>query len=322
MKLRPKLRNSLERASTIDIDENEATKKRIHLKLAFKDFLQLLVGGIIVAFGIAIFIAPHNIAPGGSSGMAIIIHRFVAIPIGILMLLFNVPAFFIGYRKLGGNSFLVRSLVGTLAYNLSVDLIGSFVPAGGVTNEMILNAVFGGIIGGIGIGLIYRAGGIAGAGGVINRLLRQKTSWPLSTTALMTNGLIVLAAGFVFGWEAAMYAVLSFFVSGAVADFVLEGPDVVKTALIITDHPHRIKDALGVELERGVTRWGVEGYDTHHSHTALFCTVTRPQVSTLKNIVAAVDNDAFVIISQGHEAIGRGFKAHKWRPPVVEEIEK
>jgi uncharacterized membrane-anchored protein YitT (DUF2179 family) len=322
MKIPSQVRRAVDDASTIDIDQDPEHKKRIHLRLALQDFAQLVLGGLIVAVGIAIFIAPHNIAPGGASGMAIILNHFIAVPIGILMLLFNIPAFFMGYRSLGGNSFLIRSLVGTVTYNVAVDLIGSFVPAGGVTDEMMLNAVFGGIIGGVGVGIIYRAGGVAGAGGVVVRLLRQKIAWPTSTTTLLSNGVIVIIAGFVFGWEAAMYAVISFFISGAVADFVLEGPDVVQTALIITEQPDRLSQALSSELQRTVTRWRVEGFHTRHAYTALYCTVTRPEISALKNIVAAVDEQAFMIVSQGHEAIGDGFKPHKHDPPVVEEVEK
>lgn len=319
-----KLRRLLDRASTVDIDldSNERVKQRIHVKLAFSDFVQLVVGGAIVALAIAIFIAPHEIAPGGATGMAIILHHFVAVPIGVLMLIFNIPAFVLGYRTLGGNTFLLRSLVGTLAYNLSVDAVATFVPDGGITDEMILNAVFGGMIGGVGVGLIYRAGGVAGAGGVVNRLLRQKTAWPIRTTTLISNGIVVLIAGFVFGWEAAMFAAISFFISGAAADYILEGPDVVHTALIITDHPDRLSYALATEVQRGVTCWDVEGNLDHHRHTAVYCTVTRPQISTVKNMVAAIDKEAFVIIHQGHEAIGKGFKPHTWRPPVVQQIEK
>ena len=321
MKLPSPIQRTVEQASTIDFAENETHKKRIHVKPAFKDFMQLIVGGLILAVAIALFIAPHNIAPGGSSGAAIIINNYVSLPIGILMLIFNIPAFFLGYRQLGGSSFLVRSLIATLAYNLTVDAIGSFVPNGGITDELILNAIFGGIVGGLGVGLIYRAGGVAGAGGVLTRLLQQKLSWPISSAKLMTNGVVVTAAGFVFGWEAAMYAVISFFTSGTTADFVIEGPDVVQTAFIITDRPQQISRALASELERGVSQWTIEGSHSRKTHAALYCTVTRPQISTLKNVIAAVDKQAFMIISQGHEAVGKGFKPHKWRPPVIEQVE-
>ncbi|MCA9874777.1 MAG: YitT family protein [Anaerolineales bacterium] len=320
MKLPSKLRHTVDYASTIDIAEDKDSKKRIHLNLAFQDLFLLVLGGLIVAFAVAVFIAPHDIAPGGSSGAAIILNQFVPIPIGVLMLMFNIPSFLLGYRKLGGSSFLIRSVIGTAVYNVSVDVMGRFVPPGGLTQEMLLNAVFGGIIGGIGVGLIYRAGGVAGAGGVVTRLLRQKFSWPISTLSLFTNGIVVLAAGFVFGWVAAMYAVISFFVSGAASDFMLEGPDVVQTAMIITDYPDRISREIAAELQRGTTRWEVRGQ--RDGHTALYCTVGRPEVSTLKNIVAAVDKEAFLIIGRGHEAVGKGFKAHQWRPPVVEQIQK
>lgn len=251
MKLKSSLKDFTERSGAIDVEKDGRSTHRIHLNLALKDLMQLIVGGIIVALGVAVFIAPHQIAPGGASGIAIILNSFISVPIGLLMLALNIPAFILGFRRLGGGSFLTRSIVGTLAYNLTVDLIGSFVPPGGVTDEMILNAIFGGIVSGLGIGLIYRAGGVAGAGGVVNRLLRQKLSWPMQTVTLLTNGSVVIAAGFVFGWEAAMYAVISFFVSGGVADFILEGPDVVQTAFIVTDHPDQMSHALAGELRRG-----------------------------------------------------------------------
>ena len=108
--LPPKLRQTVERASTIEIDDgDDEYKKRIHVNIAFREFLQLVIGGIIVAFGVALFIAPHNIAPGGASGIAIIIANFVAVPIGVTMLLINIPAFFLGYRSLGGNSLKTSS---------------------------------------------------------------------------------------------------------------------------------------------------------------------------------------------------------------------
>lgn len=320
MKPIKKVKSTLERSSNVDIKIDHGRSKRIHLDLAFKELLQLIIGGLIVAFAVAVFTAPHDIAPGGATGAAVIVHNFVRIPIGILMLLFNIPAFVLGYRTLGGGSFLIRSLVGTLVYNLSVDWIGTYVPPSGVTEEMILNAIFGGIIGGLGVGLIYRAGGVAGAGGVLTRLLRQRLGWPMSTIKMITNGLVVTAAGFVFGWEAALFAIISFFVSGAAADFVLDGPDVVQTALIITDYPQRMIEAVSRDLHRGVTKWPVEGNRYLHPHAALFVTVARPQMNALKNIVAATDDQAFMVLMQGHEAIGKGFKAHRDDPPIVEEV--
>lgn len=122
---------------------------------------------------------------------------------------------------------------------------------------MIVNAIFGGVVTGIGAGMVYSAGGTAGGGGVINRLLQTWLSWPYKLVTLYTNGLVIALAGVIFGWEAAMYALITFFVAGTLADFVLEGPDVVRTVLIITDQAEEVSKQLMDQLGRGVTRWTV-----------------------------------------------------------------
>lgn len=322
MKLKSKVRDAVE-SGTVEVETGDGEnqdRKRINLSIALSDLSLLLLGALITALGVAIFIAPHDIAPGGATGAAIIITEFITLPLGMTMLAINIPAYLLGYRRLGGTPFLIRSLIATVTYNVAVDLIQPWIPAGGLTDEMILNAVFGGIIGGAGVGLIYRAGGTAGAGGVLTRLLRQWRGWPIKMNKLITNSAIIVAAGFVFSWEAAMYAVISFLVSGTMSDFILEGPDVVQTALIITDRPDGVIRAIVERLDRGVTRWPVRGGHTDHAHTALYCTVSRPQISALKQVVAQVDGEAFMIVFRSHEAVGQGFKAHERQPPIIETV--
>lgn len=284
------------------------------------DASALLAGALIAALAIDVFIAPHDIAPGGASGLAIIITHYVSLPLGLTMLAINIPAYALGYRKLGGGPFLLRSLFATLAFNLGVDVLAPLVPAGGVTEDMILNALFGGVTLGVGIGMIYRAGGTAGAGGVTNRLLQTWQGLPIKVTSLYTNGAVIILAGISFGWEAALYAGISFYVAGAAADFVLEGPAVIRTALIITDDPVPVAQALMHKLGRGVTRWDVQGMYTQTPHTALYCTVTRPQIHALKRMVGHSDPQAFVIVGQGQEALGRGFRDLEPPQPAVEHV--
>ncbi len=303
-----------------DTDNPASNQRRIHWGRVLLDGATLLVGGLVAATAINLFIAPHDIAPGGASGLAIVITHFLPLPLGLTMLAINVPAYLIGYRKLGGGPFLMRSIFATGVYNLSVDLLAPLMPAGGVTQDMVLNAVFGGVLLGIGIGLIYRAGGTAGAGGVTNRLLQAWQGLPIKITSLYSNSAVIALAGAAFGWEAALYALISFYVAGSTADFVLEGPAVIRTALIITDEPARVAQALMNELGRGVTRWEVEGMYTHAAHSALYCTVTRPQIHALKRIVGRVDPDAFLIVGQGQEALGRGFRELEPPQPAVEQV--
>jgi uncharacterized membrane-anchored protein YitT (DUF2179 family) len=197
-----------------------------------------------------------------------------------------------------------------------------FLPKSGLTDQMILNAIFGGVITGIGSGLIYSAGGSAGAGGILNLLLNQRMGWPIKVNSMVSNSVVILLAGIVFGWAPAMYAVITFYVSGAVADFVLEGPDVIRTAMIITDQPEYVSEYLMQELQRGVTHWKVEGMHSHETHSALYCTIARHQIKDLKNIVAWADPKAFVIIGPGHEALGKGFRRLKPEPRLVTDLDE
>ncbi|MFP3852926.1 MAG: YitT family protein [Anaerolineales bacterium] len=307
-----------------DSAETENSQADVTRRLNWRSLLidggLLVFGALLAAFAINIFIAPHRIAPGGASGLAIILNSYLPIPLGLTMLAINIPAYYLGFRKLGGRSFLIRSLTSTLVYNLGVDLMAPYMPAGGVTDEMILNAIFGGVTLGIAIGFIYRGGGTAGAGGIINRMIQARWGLPFKVATLYTNSAIIGLAGLAFGWESAMYALISFYITGTVADFVLEGPAVVRTAMIITDRPNELAERLIQGLGRGVTRWTVEGMYTNEPHAALYCTVTRPQIHTLKQIVGYVDPGAFVIVGQGHEALGRGFRELSPQPPVIEEI--
>lgn len=298
-------------------------RRRINISALFVEIGTLVIGGLISAVGINLFIAPFNIAPGGASGTAIILHHFIpTIPLGLTMLAINVPAYLLGFRSLGGGPFLARSLTATVVYNLGVDALGLFLPKSGLTDQMILNAVFGGVVTGIGSGLIYSVGGSAGAGGILNLLLNQRMGWPIKVNSMVSNSVVILFAGIVFGWAPAMYAVITFYVSGAVADFVLEGPDVIRTAIIITDQPEYVSSYLMEELHRGVTHWKVEGMHSRETHSALFCTIGRHQIRDLKNAVAWADPKAFVIIGPGHEALGKGFRRLKPEPRLVTDLDE
>ena len=230
--------------------------------------------------------------------------------------------FFVGFKYLGGSEFLTYSITATLAYNIGVDITARFLPATGITDDMMLNAIFGGLIAGIGTGMVYQAGGTAGAGGIINRLLYKKSGWPFKLNALLSNRVVFLLAGFVFDLEAVMYSVIAFFLLGTLADFILEGPDIVRQVMIVTDKPEKVLQKITQELERGVTRWQVQGTRADEAHHMLFCTITRPQIRKIKNAVAETDPDAFVFLVHGNEAYGKGFHKLEEHPPVVKDLEQ
>jgi len=172
-------------------------------------------------------------------------------------------------------------------------------------------AIYAALVTGIGYGLVYRSGANPGGTAILSRIIQQKTGIPLGQLYLYTDDAIVLLAGALFGWETALLALLVFCLSGIAADCVLEGPGTVRAVTIITNQPEILSQALMQKLGRGVSCWTVTGACTGQEHTLLFCTVYRPQVSELKQIVATMDPNAVVVIGHAHQAFGTQFSALK-----------
>ena len=191
-----------------------------------------------------------------------------------------------------------------LVYNLGVDILARWLPAGGVTDDLVLNALYGGVVAGLGSGLVYRGGGTTAGTGILGRVLQLKTGIPISQIYVLVDGVVILAAGLVFGWEKGLYALITLFVWGLAADYVLEGPSVVRMAFIVTDSPRAVAEALQRHLRLGVTAWPAEGMFTENEHTILFCTVTRPHERTLRTVATQADPEAFIVTGHGHQASG------------------
>ena len=281
--------------------------RRMNLRAPMLKFALLTSGALLAAVNVHFFLAPSDLAPGGVTGIAIILNELTGWPIGFTMLVLNIPPIVLGFQYLGRFRFLVSTLYTVLLYNLGVDLLAKWLPAATVTDEVLLNALYGGVVGGIATGLIYRGGGTSAGTGVLARVLQMRIGIPMSQIYLVTDGGVVLVAGLVFGWEAALYALIALFVWGLAADYVLEGPSVVRMAFIVTDRPQEVADILFRELGLGVTAWSAEGMFTETEHAVLFCTVSRPYERSLRQVVAEADPKAFLVIGHGHQASGGVF---------------
>ena len=279
-------------------------KKTISLSLDWKNFLLLTAGSLIQAVNVNLFLAPSKIAPGGVSGMAIIIQQFTGWPIGLMILVMNIPLLVLGFRNLGRFNFLVRTLYAVVLTSVCIDLFAQWMPPEGISSDLLLNALYAAVIGGIGNGLVYRGQGTSGGTSILGRIVQLKTGMPISQVYLLTDGVIVLIAGLVFGWERALYALITLFLWGVASDQVLEGPSVVRTAFIISDQPEEISRAVTKRLGLGITAWPARGMFTEQEHTVLFCTISRPDMHILRQLVIEIDPRAFVVIGQGHQAIG------------------
>ena len=287
-----------------------ALTSRFNLRAALQDFLLMTAGALLQIINLNLFLLPSQIAPGGVSGAAIIINEFTAWPVGLTMLALNVPLLILGFRSLGRFRFLARTLYVVLLYNLGADLVARWFSFSSLSDDLLLNALFAGVVGGIGTGLVYRGGGTTAGTGILGRVLQMRTGLPVSQVYLFTDGGVILIAGLVFGWEKGLYALIAVFVWGLSTDFVLEGPSVVRMAFIVTDAPEPVADAVMSKLRLGVTSWPAEGMFTEAQHAVLFCTVSRPYERALRRVVAEADPNAFLVVGHGHQACGGVFGQH------------
>lgn len=283
----------------------------INWQETFRNYLFLTVGATIMMINFNLFMVPANIAPGGMGGLTLILNHYTGIPRGIGMLLMSVPLIALGFWQLGRFRFLVRTLYVTIYYTIGVDLIARFFPPEGVVDDLLLTALYGGVLGGIGYGIVVRGRGMVSGTGIISRIIQIRTGIPISQLYVLIDGLVIVALGLTFGWERALYGMIMLFVMGLASDYVLEGPSVVRVVFIVTNLPEQVGAILMERLGVGVTRWSGEGMYTQEERVILFCTVARPDVEVLHSAVTEIDPGAFIVIGQGHQASGGVV-----RPPV------
>ena len=286
-----------------------------------RDYFLIIFASLIQALSLRLFFVPANLASGGVSGISQLINHFTGWPIGLMILIGNIPLFGLGWRFLGGYRFAMRTAVAVLTYSLFTDLLPGmplFGPNGAGTalindlqGDIFLNSLYGAIVGGIGYGLVYRARGTSGGSDILARILNHFRGVPMTQSYLMVDTAVILGAGFVFGWKQALYAMIALYVSGLVADATLEGAGTVRTALIVTSEPDVISQRVLEELQRGVTSLEGRGAYTGADRPVLYCVVTRAEVATLKAIVHEADPRAFMVIGVAYEALGEGFRPLK-----------
>jgi uncharacterized membrane-anchored protein YitT (DUF2179 family) len=274
------------------------------------DYALLLIGAAIQGVALRLFLVPAELASGGVSGIAQLINHYTGWPIGLMVFIGNLPLFLIGWRFLGGRRFALRTAFAVAVLSIVTDLIPRLhaFPPNGITDDLFLNSLYGAVVSGIGYGLVYRARATSGGSDILARILNHYRAIPMTQSYLLVDSVVVLAAGFVFGWKQALYAIITLYVSGMVSETVLEGQGTVRTALIVTGKARQIAQRVLDEMERGVTMLQGTGAFTGNERPVIYCVITRSEVAQLKAIVQEVDPEAFVVIGQAHEALGEGFK--------------
>lgn len=269
----------------------------------FVDYVMLAIGAIIAAFAIEEFLVPNTILDGGVIGIGIMIKNLTGISLSILTIVLNVPFLLIGMRKLG-KMFVVKSAFSMAVFSVFVEI---FAPLANATSETLLAVSFGGVILGIGVGLVIRFGGCLDGTETVAILLNKKFKIPVGQTVLIFNIVIYAVAGVLFGFDRAMYSLLTYFITSKVLDIVETGMDQAKAAMIITDEADVIAEKIYQTLGRTVTIMHGEGM-VSGKKTVLYCVLTRFEIRELKNIINSVDTSAFVTVSDVSEIIGNHIK--------------
>lgn len=264
----------------------------------------LTVGALVFALAFNLFLVPADVAPGGLSGLTLVVTKWIPFPKGIMLLVLNVPLLILGAAQLGGWRFLTGTIYVVVLNTVAIDLTAPFAVPAGAGIDPLLAALFGGVVTGAAAGLVIRAQANIGGTSILGRVIQRRTGLPLGQVYLLTDGVIVLLMGLVFGWQLALYSLVALFVHGLATDYVLEGPSIIRTVFIITNQPASVAAAIDQQLRTGVTAWEGQGMYSRADRTILFCTVNRSEVNELTRVVSEVDPAGFVVISQGHKALG------------------
>ncbi len=273
----------------------------------FLDYIFIALGTFIQAFAMRVFLIPALMVSGGISGTAQIINYYTNWPIGVMVLVGNVPLLMLGWRYLGGRRFALRTATAVVLFSLFIDGLALFLPSQGLTKDLVLDALYGGVLLGIGLGFVYRGRGTSGGTDILGRILNHYRGVAISQAYLITDGAVVLASGFAFGWDRALYGLVVIYISGLAAELVSEGNSIYRTVFIITAKPDEVTERICSLLERGVTLLPVTGGYTGQPHTMLYCVLSRAEINVLKTIVSEIDPRAFMVIGQANEALGEGF---------------
>ena len=272
----------------------------------FLSLLMITIGALIASFSLETLLIPNTILDGGITGISIILTKLTAIPMSILIILLNIPFLYIGYKNMGKN-FLLKAIYSMIVYSLG---LSRFSHISTLTNQILLSTVYGGILLGVGCGLVIRFGGCLDGTESIAIIISKKYPISVGKIILIFNLLIYSAAGIIFGIDRALYSLLTYFITFKVIDFVSEGLEQAKAAMIITDNGTNISTEIYKRLGRTTTKIKGEGLLSGDKEV-LYCVITRIEVPELRRIAEEIDESAFITITDISEIIGTHIKSTK-----------
>ena len=283
---------------------------RVPLKRLLVDALLIISGSIIMGVGYALFLIPFHLVPGGLSGISIMINYLVSLPVGLVIIILNVPILLISYRFLS-RKYVFTTLVGMLCSSLFIDFFNLILKWPKGTENMLLAAIYGGLLLGLGLGLVFRGEASTGGSDVIGLILNKYLGVSVGMGIMVTDFIIISASGLVFRQlEAPLYGYIVLFISTRVIDLVLEGWNFSKMVIITTSQPEKIADFILHRLERSGSALKSRSLYLNREGEIIITVIHRKQLSELKAFIKRTDPGAFVIVNDTYEVLGKGFKAN------------
>jgi len=267
--------------------------------------LMIITGSAIGGISFNVFLIPHKLLSGGVSGIALILNYIFGFNPGVLIFVFNIPIFIAGYRFVD-KEFILLSLIGMTAFSVSIDSF-SFLRNIVYIDDVLLSCLYGGVLNGIGMGIVFRNRASQGGIDIVAVIIKKYFSINLGRTSLIINFIIVTIASLFYGLNLAMYTLVSMYVASTVLDKVQQGFGSSKSIMIITDNEQEVADTILQKLGRGVTYLEGEGAYTGNRKRVIYCIVAPRQLARLKQIVHDLDREAFMAVSDTAEVLGHGF---------------
>ncbi|MBP2649687.1 MAG: putative 5xTM rane YitT family [Firmicutes bacterium] len=268
-------------------------------------YLMISIGCLLAACSLNLFFVPHHLLSYGISGLAIIFYYLFSWPIGIQMLIMNIPLFFLGYRLIG-KSYVLSTIYGAILLSVAIDATRflSYTP---IIDDPIISAITGGIVSGLGSGIMFRANGSAGGLDIVVSIIKKYYSFNVGLVGFGINLLIMLFAACFFGLKLAVLTLIAMFIGAQLTDKVVEGLNNKKSIYIISYNSERIIESIIREVGRGATILSGVGAYTRQNKQVIFVVVNLTQITQIKQLVHDADPDAFMIVSDATEVLGKGF---------------
>lgn len=282
-------------------------EKRFNLYCFLRDILYLLLGTISLALGLDLFLVPNKIATGGVAGLSIVMHYLVHLPTGMLMLLLNIPMFIFGWRFFG-RVFLVRTGIAMLLVSFFTDFFAINLHLSALTDNLILATLYGGLLVGVGLGLVFKGDASAGGGTILAKVISQRTRFKTGQILFMIDLVVITSAAIVFrNVELALWGFITIFIGSQIVDLILTGKPFAKVVYVVSDEADRIGRQISSQITRGTTLLKGQDVVANASRNILVVVVDPSQISRLRDLVRRMDPDAFMVVTEASEILGKGF---------------